>query len=779
VTDAGRGRHLLGQGPDELLRVEVAAGLVERFQAIDEIASTLLSDALRGKRIASVPANGKETSLVLALSASQRRLIDREYAATTQQARGAWWLPDDAPLKPGLLNLPALVRGQRGFPHNVADGENGRFSLANPQALFLWAVLQGLFEAVLAPLELGARAPGKSSEDNRKAWMAVDSTYTSLGLDASILGSMRYGSGWARLRIDAQRQVERDVIGSLADQATALTVKRWRAVRVGELAARYYAKSKRGPATHREVLTKPLAPVLAGYFGGDWLAFLDYIGEGPSPGDQIVTVLPQSHLYVEGSDKVREVATAKGVPLEEVQRMLATFYGEASVQSPVERRVALMRQFWAAFDEIHSRQGPGMPSLWGLVDDGFGFAMAIGDQPYNPGIYRRLLPPDLVAEVDELWGTECLERWPDRVVSATHPHKLLAGALGPALSFWHGCALTAWFICEGPYSRTDLPGMEHYYRRELEALAEAGLSVDRSFFAELVDAEQRLGPPVPIVTEVSEHEVAPGIVIRTSMSSGSRQDGFEILRDIVTSHRRCWAGAHLDGYLRSRWEPQLRTVAWEHSRWVAAKGKGPTLKQFAKFAAPAANAWFGGNLGDLFGAVGEKPPVKPQRVALMPPNRVALAALVFNSLGGEPVAGEDAWRNRERYDRQAAIRRLADEAPRYIQLQEALDRPPSIKEMRADSWRWPDGIEAIWPYYAEIVEHSRLTAMDVPAALPLDVRLPAPPSSSPQIARPDFPRPTFQPAAAPPPPPAQAAMKGTEQEPSRKRSLLDRFRRRS
>ena len=226
-----------------------------------------------------------------------------------------------------------------------------------------------------------------------------------------------------------------------------------------------------------------------------------------------------------------------------------------------------------------------------------------------------------------------------------------------------------------------------------------------------MNAEQQLGPPVPIVT--SRTEISPGFVIQTN--SGSRREGFVRLRDIVSRHRQMWAKTNLDEYLRSRWEPELRTVAREHSRWLAAKGKGPTLKQFAKFALPAANAWFAGNLGDLFGALGETPPTKPKRVDLMPSDRFAFAARVFSALGGTPTTNKDAWRDGEDDERQVAIQHLADEAPRYVQVHEALGRPPDIQEMRAEYWRWPEGIEAIWPRYAEIVERSRAARMIVAA----------------------------------------------------------------
>lgn len=387
------------------------------------------------------------------------------------------------------------------------------------------------------------------------------------------------------------------------------------------------------------------------------------------------------------------------------------------------------------------------------------------EQPYQPGLHRTLLSADLVAAVDGLWGTECLRRWPERIVGAPHPHKNLAETFGAALRFWNGCALTAWFICEGPYSRTDLAGIAGYHAKELGELSAAGTPVDPALFAELEAAEDQLGEPIPIITEESTFEVSPGVSMTMTMSGSSRREGFEILRDIVTRHRRVWAADHLERFLSWRWDSELREVAWEHSRWLAAKAKAPTFKQFAKFAVEPTNHWFGGDLGDLFAAVGETPPGRPQRTTLMPLNRVAFAMLVFDALGGEPVPREDSWQNREHFDHQWVIRRLANEAPRFVQLQEAMGRHPEPKELGVDRWNWSDGIEQGWPAYVRVVEEARSRAVDLPASH----QAPAPATMSQSRIRPPS---SPQPSAPRPSPPAPAPAGGQRQ------GILSRFRRR-
>ena len=59
----------------------------------------------------------------------------------------------------------------------------------------------------------------------------------------------------------------------------ATAAERYRTFRIGQLADRYYAKAKNGQALRKRVLTKPLGRTLTAYFGGDWLAFLAYLGE--------------------------------------------------------------------------------------------------------------------------------------------------------------------------------------------------------------------------------------------------------------------------------------------------------------------------------------------------------------------------------------------------------------------------------------------------------------------------------------------------------------------
>jgi hypothetical protein len=149
----------------------------------------------------------------------------------------------------------------------------------------------------------------------------------------------------------------------------------------------------------------------------------------------------------------------------------------------------------------------------------------------------------------------------------------------------------------------------------------------------------------------------------------------------------------------------LDGAAFEYQRTVAAKGRPPTPKQFARVAVDGANQWLGGDLAAVCGAIGVPSPVQPQRVALMPDNRERFVELVFEQLGGQPVKETDSWRQRELFQRQWLIGRMCSNALRYVQLQEALGRPPEPKDIGADKWgdsaNRPD-----WECYQQVIARS-------------------------------------------------------------------------
>jgi hypothetical protein len=328
-----------------------------------------------------------------------------------------------------------------------------------------------------------------------------------------------------------------------------------------------------------------------------------------------------------------------------------------------------------------------MRPLWGLVDDG-GFTLRVMPPPLTTGLFEQLLSAPLRTRIESAWRGLLLARYPDTIVSNPFPHVTMAETFGPALRFWEGVALTAWFFCEGPSSRTDLRGLERYHAKELALLDAGGTPVDRQLFADLIAAEARLGPPRPIEQNASTLSLS-GIRVTFSIGSGERREGFEILRDIVTRHRRQWARAHLELYLRAQWETELRAVALDHHRAIGDRGKAPTLKQIAKFAAEPASRWTGGDLAALLGMVGEKSPPPARRTLLLHEDGRRFAARVFAHLGGRPYSWEQLSAQHKgqelqrAYDQMEALRELAELAPQYVQLQEALGRPPDTKEAGA------------------------------------------------------------------------------------------------
>ncbi|MGH9271658.1 MAG: TerD family protein, partial [Ilumatobacteraceae bacterium] len=657
----------------------------------------------------------------------------------------------------GVANLPAFLANHPRFAANAARDQAVTVSFrSNPDALAVWALVIPLFEELLAPIDLRtATGRPRPADRQRKDWDAVDATYAAVGIDGGEpLAVIRYGGGWSRMRIDDQTAAKHALYEQLTGQVGPDTARRWRAKVTLGLVDAYFRKAKKGPPLARSVLTRALHPALAGIFGSDWLGLLEYLGEKPNDAEQVVTSLPEARLYVGTSERKAEVAAEHGLAIDEVERILGAIFGDSSGISSIEQRTSAIRRWWAEFDQLHTARRAGMTPLRGLVDEGFSLIASDNDRDPNPALYRQMLPADLVAEIDRLWDGVTLPRWPDRIVSEFHPHRLMAETFGPAVDVWHGVALTCWYICEGPYSRTDLAGMARYYNRDLHALEQAGFPVDRSLFKDLTNAESRLGPPQAIESSREISTTTTGVRLTITTSMGQRRDGFEILRDIVTGHRRAWAAQHLDGYLRMRWDSELREVAREFNRRSAARAKAPTFKQFAGFATETANHWFGGDLAAVYVALGEPATGQTARHDLLVGDTYDFARAVWAELGGRdlPPTGDGAIHpdeNRQR-DLRYQIPRMA---LRFLQQYEALGRPPTLEEFGPERIRWEHlgGPETGWSRFTAAIEKHRrsppaaghgATQVSRPSPLPTGTPPPPPPLRTP-------PPPPLQPAGLP------------------------------
>jgi hypothetical protein len=252
-----------------------------------------------------------------------------------------------------------------------------------------------------------------------------------------------------------------------------------------------------------------------------------------------------------------------------------------------------------------------------------------------------------------------------------------------------------------------MAGLPRYHRDAIAEFEQLGCPIDAALFGELQDAEAKLGPPESIEKDTSIVEVTPGISVTLSMSSGSRRPGFEQLRDIVTRYRRAWAEHYLSDYLRTRWETEIREAGRLHAQTIAEHGKPPTAKQFARAASLPTNHWFGGDINGLYGALGEKSPVHPERVRLIPVDRRGFALRVFARLGGTPFDWRSVDPSREDNDARAAEQArnttlgwFGAQSLRVLQLNEAMGRPPELKDFGRPAFEWRSEILADDPLAA-------------------------------------------------------------------------------
>jgi hypothetical protein len=678
--------------PRQLVELEHQYDKAARFHDIDALVGSVLHRVLHSEQIAELIIDRVQKKLSpLGLSQSQQKVLDTVYSASVQQSYGAWYLPDEVSLRVGICQLPSYFYKYPRFAMNIVQQERAKLPLANNSfSMLVWTILEPLFSTLFRPFELrGSRVGMDSKEEQLKQWSELDQFLASLGFSvAKELAPMRYGGGWHRLRAPQQLEVKQHLLSALAEQVGPTMSTLYRAYRIQELLVQYYKKAKKGRVLRKQVLTKTLERTLSGFFAGDWIAALQYLEEEPHSDEQIATAIPTPRLYATGSDRAAASAKQLGIPLEEAEKIVAAFWGNAAGRTPIEQRISVLNKYWQLFDEIHSRQKTGMKSLWGLVEDELPHSLVDDDQtegPFHPKLYADLLPAGLIRDIEQLWGTTMLPRWPDVIVTQPYPHFAMADTLGPALRFWHGCALTAWFVIQG-HSRTDMPGLRQYYIKELNALEKIGAPVDSHLFEELTKADERLGPGNPVDDEKRSIISKLGITITLSIGFGTKRTGFEVLRDIVTRHRRTWTYRYFEQYLHVQWEHELRQAHREYNIQLQDRGKIPTVKQFAKLAANPANHWFGGDISALYTAIGEKSPVTPQRRKLMPDDiptfcdavQHALQELVTQS--GLEIPQPPALHN---------FKRMAEMCIGYIQLEEALGSPPRRQEFSLNDYYWP------------------------------------------------------------------------------------------
>jgi hypothetical protein len=255
--------------------------------------------------------------------------------------------------------------------------------------------------------------------------------------------------------------------------------------------------------------------------------------------------------------------------------------------------------------------------------------------------------------------------------------------------------------------------LRDYHLSEIDTLASADTPVHPCLFDDLEEAEHRLGPPQELESHLYELNLPDGRVGMRLSGGGQRREGFEILRDVITQHRRDWASRYLDDYLRHRWTSELTVVARSLNRHIATKGKPPTFRQFARFAATAANHWFNGDLAGLYTTIAEKAPATARRVDLLPTTADEFVHAVYTGLGGQYYSEDLRITDFPTADRFRQIARLASASTYYLQMTEALGRTPKPSEFGVNryDWDWATGQGHGWTRYEHAVQEARDTIL--------------------------------------------------------------------
>lgn len=476
---------VIDASPEDALAFEAAAGQQQRFVQLDTLATRLLTAALHGQPTVSVVRStgpqAADNVEVLGLRSQEKAWCAETFGVPEQQRRGAWYLPQKLSLKAGSVNLPQLVRERPAHALTLAADDSASVSLVDgaADAVLLWAVLVPLFETLIEPIRVRAAGSGKTTDDQRQMWSGIEERYRLLGIAGDVLDAFRFGGRWHRLDRHGQQHARLRLLDALAAVDPLQLVTRHRILQLQALMAGFAKKSKTGTALARRVVTRALQPVVSGYFAGDWLATLDYLQAPPHPTRRSSPRCPNRACMWECPPR-----RPTWQPRQASQRTRST---RCSRPSSAARPPSPRRRTRGGSARVVDGLRPGArrpktrhAAAVGLVDDNIMAFSWQDEHGFTQQLYRQVLPASVNEQVDRLWQSVTLQRHAKSLVSNPRPHQLMAEALGPAPEFWHGVALTAWFVCEGPYSRAPLSGVADYYSRTLTALTAAGCPVPRT-----------------------------------------------------------------------------------------------------------------------------------------------------------------------------------------------------------------------------------------------------------------------------------------------------------
>lgn len=411
----------------EALELDIEDGQ-DGLNAQDHLLAEFLVRCLAGDQTAILePAHRPRTLHFSNMSTPERVLLSERYGLTQQQARGAWYHPKKTSLSVGLLNLPFYHHNHERFPMNAVMDEKVSLTLDSEETIAVWSSLEPLLERLFKPrLFFGPEAAKLSADKHAQAKQVLTRELAELGIPQSLLAELVEEAWWKQTTSEMHER-KLAYLERLKTLSALELVRASRLLQTWGLIKRFYAKRRTQSATRENVLTKQLERVLSGAFAGDWHEFLLYIEESPEAGDRVQTVLPELVLMPGVNADAIKIAQDLGLPLEQVQEVSAALFPGAAGSNPIADRVDVARELWHAFLQIHARQVPSNPSLWGLVHQSERIEIAAAITPERAerfgraAQYKTYFSVGLQDRVGRLWATRVHKRYPERLVTNLSP----------------------------------------------------------------------------------------------------------------------------------------------------------------------------------------------------------------------------------------------------------------------------------------------------------------------------------------------------------------------